>query len=422
MRSRQARVLLLSENLPIARDHRLRKQAGALLAGGFAVTVVCRRDPGNMAVSGITLRDYRAPADARSALGYLWEYGWSLAMATWKVLGALLSEGFDALQVSSTPDIYFPLSLFVRALGKRVVFDARDLSPEIFTRRYGQRFGPLLGLLRVLERASYRSANEVLVVNESLARVARERCGVRPERVTLVGNGPVMGHRRPCRRDAARPAHLCCFVGLIGPQDGVHLALEAAAQLVHERGRSDLRFVFAGVGDALPAARELASRLRLDTVVRFPGWLRSGEVAELLAGADVGLEPNLEAFVSPVKAMEYMSFSLPVVAFDLRETRLTVGSGGLFAAAGDSAAFADCIELLLDDAAMRRQLGDLGYERVRDRLAWEHQQRRYVALYGSMLGARRHVGSRPAGPVQSKPATMNSSRARNMACHHEKGQ
>ena len=386
--SQRRRVLLLVENLPIARDHRLRKQVAALVATGIEVTVICRRDPQNAVISGIHLREYSAPTDAQSKLGYIREYGWSLFMAAWQMLRSLFAEGFDVVQVSSTPDIYFFVTLPLRLLGKVVVFDARDLSPEIYARRYGSTGGLVITVLKALERASFWSANQVLAVNESVAAVAKERGHVPAARVTVVGNGPVMnGGQFAGPQGSARKASelTCCWVGLMGPQDGVDLALRAVAHLIHEVHRTNTQFVFAGSGDALAMLKALATELELDEWVTFPGWLNSDEVALLLEKADIGLEPNLEDFVSPVKVMEYMAHALPTVAFDLRETRKIVGTGGLFAPPGDVVGFAERIESLILDPITRWELGAAAQDRARSTLSWEHQERQYLELYRTLL-------------------------------------
>jgi glycosyltransferase involved in cell wall biosynthesis len=380
------RVLLLTENLPLAQDHRLRKQVASLLGAGFEVTVVCRRHPGNHAIPGAVVRDYPSPAEVASKFGYLREYGWSLACAGWQVLRCLRAEGFDAIQVASTPDIYFLLTRPLRRMGKRVVFDARDLSPEIYTRRFGANGGAIPMVLRWIERLSYRAADRVLAVNYSVAEVATARGGVHPSRVEIVGNGPVMADvMAPARAPHPGQGPLCCWVGVMGPQDGVELALQAIA-LLEKAGRGHgARFVFAGAGDALPSLRRLTTALGLDGVVSFPGWLEPAQVRALLDQADIGLEPNLEDFVTPVKAMEYMAHGLAVVAFDLRETRNIIGPEARLAVPGDVADFADCLEALLSDPVGRWRLGHQGHLRAESLLAWERQEPRYIGLYQQLL-------------------------------------
>lgn len=383
------RVLVIVENLPLARDHRVRKQAEALLGAGFDVSVICRRSEGNDCVDGARVYDYRPPPEGRTPIGFVVEYAWSWLAAAWLMLRVLATTGFDALQVCGAPDIYFPLSRLARALGKPVVYDQRDPSPETYDARYGD--GGRAAVRRVLlafERATHRAADQVIVVNETLRATAVSR-GRRAEHdVTVVGNGPahgaVTGHAPRPELRRGRP-HLCCWAGVLGPQDRVELAVRAAAQVIEERGRGDCTFVFIGDGDARPSCERLAARLGIGDVVVFTGWLEQSEVFDYLATADVGLEPNLEPFVSPVKVMEYLAFGLPTVAFDLPETRQVARAAAAYAPPGDVAALARALGDLLDDPARRQRMAAAARRQFRRELAWDRQQPRYLEVYRRLL-------------------------------------
>src|SRR4051812_47318111 len=384
-------VLLVVENLPLARDHRLRKQAASLVGEGYRVSVVCRADPGNGCVSGVQVYEYRAPVDGASALGFVREYGWSLITAARLIARVHRRDPFDVIQVSGTPDLYFMIAAPLRRAGVRFVFDQRDLSPELYELRYGRRDLAYRALLR-LERASYRTADHVITVNRSLEHVAYERGGLPPGRVSIVGNGPRLDEARagaadPHLRRGRR--RLCCWVGVMGPQDSVDLALRAVGVLVHQRGRTDTHFAFIGEGESLPAAVRLAADLGLSEYTSFPGWLDARDVRTYLATADVGLEPNMEAIVSPVKVMEYMAFGLPFVSFDLTETRLLAAGAGLYAEPGDLLGYAERLDLLLDDDRRRAALGAVGRRRVAEKLCWERQALTYLHVYRNLpAGAR----------------------------------
>ena len=99
-------------------------------------------------------------------------------------------------------------------------------------------------------------------------------------------------------------------------------------------GRTDCAFTFVGVGDAVPDAERLVAERGAGAVGELPRLGQPGEVFDYLCTADIGLEPNLEGFVTPVKAMEYMAFGLPFVAFDVAETRLIGRGRGGAAGAG----------------------------------------------------------------------------------------
>ena len=386
-RSARPRIVVLVENLPLAQDRRLEKQTRTLADAGYDVTVVCRRDPGNRAVPGVRVAEYPAPRDAESKLGFVREYAVSWLLTALVLARVAVRPGFDLLVTCAPPDLWFPIGLMARAFGRPVVYDQRDSSPELYASRYGSG-GRVAGLLRLLERASYRSADHVIVANGSFARLARTRGGVPAERVTVVGNGPVLAATapRPPRPELrAGRAQLCCWIGAMGPQDHVDLGVRVVHHLVHKEGRTDCTFAFVGDGEARADAVRLAAELGVEEWVSFPGFLPQDDVFDYLATADVGIDPGLDDTVAPVKAVEYMAFRLPFVAFDLREVSALAGDAACYAPPGDVARFAELVADLLDDPAARDRLGRAGRHRVETSLAWDHQAVPYLAVFDALL-------------------------------------
>ena len=179
---RRRHVLLIVENVALDRDHRLQKQAAALLSAGYRVSVICRSDPGNRDHTGVGIDQYRAPAEAASKLGFVREYGYSWIMAAFLALKLLATGRVDAVQVSGTPDIYFAIAAPFKMLGKPLILDQRDSSPELYEVRYGRCSGLTYRALCLLERASFRAADHVITVNRSLERIACERAASRRPR------------------------------------------------------------------------------------------------------------------------------------------------------------------------------------------------------------------------------------------------
>ena len=105
----------------------------------------------------------------------------------------------------------------------------------------------------------------------------------------------------------------------------------------------------------------------------------------MLSTADLGLSPDplnpLNDVSTMNKTMEYMAFEVPVVAFDLKETRVSAGDAAVYVEPNDVAAYARAIGELLDDPDRRRRMGNEGRQRVVDVLAWRHQAPRYVDAY-----------------------------------------
>lgn len=378
------------ENISIARDHRAQKQIKALLAGGYRVGLICRGDETNARFrrSGLELYQYPAPPDREGAVFIAFEYGYSLVAAVVLTIRALLDGPVHAIQVGQPPDIYFLPALSTKLFHTRFIVDQRDLSPEVYTARFGKRDGAVVRVLRALERASWRTADHVLTVNGSLVRVVESRGGLPPDRVSVIGNGPWLEAVSSRKADESLREgfpHLVCWHGVMGPQDHVELGLRAIAHYVHELGRQDALFVFMGDGVAAPGLRELAGELKIDDVVRFTGWLDEDSCFTYLATADLGLDTNLEPEVTPVKGMEYMGHGLPIVAFDLHETRVLVGEAGRYVPPGEVEAMAREIAALVDSPDERRRLGRIGRERIEQEFAWDRQEQRYLAVYEHVL-------------------------------------
>ena len=86
------------------------------------------------------------------------------------------------------------------------------------------------------------------------------------------------------------------------------------------------------------------------------------------------------------KTLEYMAFELPVVAFDLIETRVSAGRAAVYAEPNRVEAYAQAIVELLADEPRRGWMGALGRRRIEDELAWSHQGASYLSVYEQMFG------------------------------------
>ncbi|HEX7094745.1 MAG TPA: glycosyltransferase family 4 protein [Acidimicrobiales bacterium] len=390
------RVFIVVENLAPRRDRRVWREAQALRDAGYVPCLIGPTAPGDgwrSEVEGIELRTYPRPPALSGVSGFVVEYAYSFAAIATMLAVAGRERRPSAVQICNPPDIFFPIAAVCRRFGIPVVFDHHDLAPELFVTRFGNRLGLVRRFLELCERETFRRSDHVIATNESYREIARTRGGKPDDAVTVVRNGPDITHMTPV---PPRPelkcgrAHLCVWFGNMGPQDGVDRALRAASWLVHTAGRDDVHFAFVGTGDALPAMRELASALGLDAHVTFTGWVDDATAFAYLSTADIGLSADppgpLNSVSTMNKTMEYMAFGLPVVAFDLVETRRSAGEAALYAEEDDPVEYAQAIEKLLDDAGLRAELGRIGRRRVETQLAWQHQRAAYVGVYDRVVG------------------------------------
>ena len=410
------RVLMVVENRPAPIDTRVWTEALTLREQGFEVSVISPRGARdtiyNQAYAdlcGIHLYTYRLPQSARGCLAYLFEYALSMFQTWWLSLFILCKHGFDVIHVANPPDTFFFLNWFYRPLGKLFIFDQHDLSPELFKVKFGERHPILLKILYWLEKCSYDAADLVITTNESQKAFAITRGGCNPEKVVIVHNGPVLEHFSRVPADLllknGRPFSLV-YVGGMEKQDGIEHALRAMYELIYIHGREDVSLALLGSGNALPELEELVRELHLEAYVTFTGWANRETVIRHLSTANIGLCPDprngLNEFSTTIKSMEYMALGLPIVAFDLEETRATACEAALYAAPNSSQDFARKIVHLLENPELRDLMSQFARARVETSLSWDYARQNLVRAYATLFPTSRMAASLPlARPGQT---------------------
>jgi glycosyltransferase involved in cell wall biosynthesis len=146
-----------------------------------------------------------------------------------------------------------------------------------------------------------------------------------------------------------------------------------------------------GDGDVLNEMKALAQELGLTDHVEFTGRVGDDRILPTLSTADLCIAPEpqnpLNEHSTFVKVVEYMAMGRPLVAFDLRETRVSAGDAALYAPPGDESAFADRIAELMDDPAKRRLLGERGQQRIERELGWHRSREELLRAYAAVLQA-----------------------------------
>jgi len=161
------------------------------------------------------------------------------------------------------------------------------------------------------------------------------------------------GLPRPTIRKADGHVHIL-FLGKLGEEKGVPQLVEALGRLSQ---LPNWRATLAGDGEVQKTREAIATR-GLSDRVEIPGWIEPAGVESLVSHADMLVLPSLcENF--PMAVIEGMAAGLAVVATpvgavaDIIEHEKT----GLVVPAGDVTALADAIRRLIEDPALREELG-----------------------------------------------------------------
>lgn len=246
-----------------------------------------------------------------------------------------------------------------------------------------------------LQRAGYKwmlpQAARVVACSESAGESFRALVATR--RIDVIQNGldptavPEVTDQSVQRaRDALGVPSGALVVGAMGrmvPQKGFSFLLEAFRALT-DKARADVRLVLLGAGPDDAVLRRQANDAGIADRVSFLGF--RSDARELMLGFDVLVFSSLYEGL-PITLLEGMASRRCVVATrapGLAEV-LTDGEDALLASPRDAESLAEALMRAVDDAQLRRRLGDAAYGTFLARYTVERMVSRYEALYREIL-------------------------------------
>lgn len=403
------RVLMLLEN-HFPQDVRVRQEAYKLIEHGYEVSVIGQYltgdEPFTEVINGVKV--YRLPLinlftkgksskyklvkklyRALAFAAWILEYLYFTIACFWMSVYVWVKDGFDVIHHHNPPNTLWTIAAFYKIFGKKYIFDQHDLSPQLFLSKFKLKRGGLLYWMLLLEeKICLYLADMIIATNESYKRNDLENKFVKPESVFVVRNGPNLDKLKlgePSPELLAKNKKILAYLGVMGPQDGVDYMIRALKELKDTLGRDDFYCVIIGHGDSVKNLNKYKDGLGLDGFVEFKGYLPYKEWIPFLSATDVCLEPNPSSpfndLSTCVKVLEYMALKKSIVSFDLHETRYSAGEASLYAKPNEELDFAKKIEILMDDPAMRKEMGEVGYKRITDDLAWVHVSKNLIAAY-----------------------------------------
>ncbi len=165
--------------------------------------------------------------------------------------------------------------------------------------------------------------------------------------------------------------------GRIVPRKGYELFIEAAAVALNELGekRKSVRFVIVGdtpyffQDDHMGNLKRLVTEEGLDEYFIFTGFRK--DVRPCLKDFDIFVIPSNYPDPFPRSVIEAMSFELPVIGFRVGGIVESVEDGvtGILSEPGDIENMAKAILRLIGDSDVRRSMGMMGRERVKEKFS-----------------------------------------------------
>ncbi|MGD8737652.1 MAG: glycosyltransferase family 4 protein [Anaerolineae bacterium] len=336
-------------------DEQARQELGA--TDVLSLAGVSRMDPGKMRKYAVTY-----PLNILRVAAYAWRTGPDV------ILTHNTAAGFAAL------------------LGKLLrprtvtVCDLTDLLFEYLDDYQGGWLKLAAAGGRWMERTSVRRSDHIITISGAMREILVRDYGARADRIDIVHDGvdTSVFHRQEAsdlrRAHAPEADHVLIFHGVIDPQDGPELLIEAAPAILQEHPRT--RFWMVGDGTAVPDLKARAKAAGLSDCFYFSGWVRQADVARYISASDLGLVilPDVLSARGRVtlKEFEYWACGVPAVLPRLPALQEVVGdeAASLFYAPGAAGDLAAKVNELLADDERRRQMGRAGQQRVAQTFEW----------------------------------------------------
>jgi glycosyltransferase involved in cell wall biosynthesis len=220
---------------------------------------------------------------------------------------------------------------------------------------------------------------------------------VPPSRVSIIPLGVDTRLFHP-RTGPRVPGRIVAVASADSPVKGVSTLLRAYAKLITDR---PAELVIVGRPTPGGPTERLIGELVLAGHVRFVSGISDGELAELVASAEIAVVPSLyEGFSLP--AVEHMASGTPLVASRTGALPEVTQDAAVLVSPGDPEELAAALRCLLDSPRRRAALSAAALQRVKERFAWPAVARATVAQYERAIEAFGY-GRQPAPGHDPRP-------------------
>ena len=298
-------------------------------------------------------------------------YGWQ-SLRTRLNLARHLRQ--HRVQVAHAFDFYTNLTLIPAARLARV--------PVVIGSH--RQLGDLLTPAQFRAQAAAFRWSDAVVCNSQAAADRLIAAGLSPNKIAVIGNA------LPAEAFTAAPAALpkrpgALRVGMVARMNHRYKNqsgfLRIAAR-IHQH-MPNVEFVLVGDGPLRQELEQEAASLGLGASAIFLGDRQ--DMPAVLASLDVAVNTSDSESLSNV-ILEAMAAGLPVVAYELGgNAELLNQERGTLIPAGNEATFANALQKLLSDSALRQQLGRNARQFAQGTFTLDRVRQRYVDLYVTLL-------------------------------------
>ena len=208
-----------------------------------------------------------------------------------------------------------------------------------------------------------KNADKVFVANENTKNQVKEFYGVQPEKIFIMPNG--IETEKFFSTDMNTKTII--FSGVMYYHRGLDILFDALPTVIKEIPEVELLLL--GEGPEMAKLQNIVKENKLEKNIKFVGWVDRNEIPSYLSKSAIGIGPLRSTRVTqdalPIKILEYMASSLPIIAFEntLPNDVLDDNKNGFYVKNTDE--LSGKIILLLKDSKLQKKFGEVSNNMIK---------------------------------------------------------
>jgi glycosyltransferase involved in cell wall biosynthesis len=279
-----------------------------------------------------------------------------------------------------------------KRLGYKTLFEVNGLPSIELKFHYPGLESGLLSKIKEQEIATL-SLSDAIICPSNVTRDYIASLGLNRKLVTVIPNGVSPSDFSPSplpEREGRTPVIL--YIGTLADWQGLEIIIKALPNVLEQKD-VQLKIVGRGRSRQRKILSKQIRKLGLEGSVIVQPAVPHHEVPGLIAEADICVAPlglndrNVTQGACPIKVLEYMAASRPLVASNMPIVRELVREDvdALLFSPNDPEDLARQILALLNDVELSKRLAESATERALTRFTWHESQKKLLKVYDDLL-------------------------------------
>jgi glycosyltransferase involved in cell wall biosynthesis len=250
---------------------------------------------------------------------------------------------------------------------------------------YKKTFFPLLS----------RKADHFIAMTPAVYLWLQKEFKVAKNNVTLSSLGADADFFKPNESDRARYRKhlglasdevLVTYAGKLQPDKDIEVMIRGVAPLIKRDARIRVLLLGGGSKEYISRILALAQELKIEKNVRVHPFVPREELAKFYNASDIGVWPGLPS----ITIIEAMACGLPLVIAESEQTcHLISYNNGFAFGKGNHQEVEGCLQKLIDDHGLRRQMGLDSRRLIEDKISWDKIAQKTLNIYKRILNRKR---------------------------------